>query len=202
MYNYFSMATYKISLNPVNLSELTNSEAVEICLYTMSKFVIYLRNTLYTSADSEFCIMTKVTVLMQWYFRSMVRIISADSEDFEPEFKIECIKIKTLNRMTGSLEKVSFTLTEQDLSLFTHDKMWEITTMLLKGCCSFLQEQAGNRHRVSGETLQTTVATELNNMNRILLFKLPTSNEMETNFYKLKVKVMSGPLRQILQGLE
>jgi len=196
------MAEHVISLNPIQLENLTVPEATEFILNIVNQIISHFRETLFPPPAAENKHLKQFAVTMEWYFRSMVRIISDVDTNYSPNVKVLGIIVTSLNRIDSNfIEKTVDPNTPYSLSEIPNYKLWEMLNLLLIGNFYYLKDNTPNKFLSKSDNLFEVVTNNISNISRILSVKCSGESSLEANFYKIKLEVQTNLLSEVMKGL-
>jgi len=194
------MTEYLISLNPVQLEELSVLEATELTLTIMNEVIRHFKS-LFDNQTKECQLLHKFNTTMEWYFRSIARIIARDGEELNPVLELGNINITTITKETNECAETNVDILSDDIKKVPTDKLLEIITLMLIGNYYYIRDNTPKKQTSRSDNLFNLVVTNLSQLQGLMSGKSANNKTVEANFYKVNVKVQTKLLKHILDKL-
>ena len=195
------MPLHVLSLNPIQLSELTISEATEFVLEVVTAIIHYFKASLLPFNSNEGKQLDKFIVHLEWYLRSEVRIIANEKENLFPKFVIQSLNIHTLSVTTNQFKALTTDLDITNMNKIPINNLWEIVSLLVNGLCFYLKEKTPPRDKYRSEKFQGEIIQKLTSIQKYILPSVNPDKELDANFYNIKIEIEPTLKENILRNL-
>ena len=198
------MATYNISLNPVQLEQLSVVEAGDLTLSLVRHFVDHIRSMDFAQKEKEQKLLGTFKTHVEWYMGFIIRVLT-DIDKLDPDLSLLRIVINSMDSPQATEIKESIYNEQNPFAKMPLHQAWHVISKLLRGWCDFVTDQSKiSKFSRAIENMCIVVEEKIKQIECLIISTLALTqvNEKEINFYSIVVEINSELMAGLLKTIE